>query len=220
MVSRLLVLVSKVYYWDWILLNKQIRAADFRCWQDVPVSFRLTSFWRHHSPVPTSAAQATTATVVLKQRNLALWVASSMRACSFWWSQRNCFSISVVVSECRVGSSEGYRMSMTTHRRAELQVLLMPLTRRDSVLSKHESDDFLIVLLVSSLDFCSQIFDCSEYFASPVWFCLQELTLLANVRLWQARSLVTTMVPRGPLALSLPLKCVHYTVVDNKQKDG
>lgn len=72
---------------------------------------------------------------------------------------------------------------MTTHRQAELQVLLMPLTRRFSsvppemmgtpiisggTLSEHESDDFLIVLLVSSLDFCSQIFDCSEYFASPV----------------------------------------------------
>lgn len=65
---------------------------------------------------------------------------------------------------------------------------------------------------------CSR--DRTESFADPVWLFLEELTLLANVRVRQARSLVTTIVPSGPVVLSLPLKCVHYTVVDNKQKDG
>lgn len=155
-----------------------------------------------------------------------------VRACSFWWSQRNSCSLSVVASECRLkhfwGSSEWYSLSAITYTRAELQVLLVTLTRSDSAAVHQKWWESCLSMnqmtfswfLLSSLDSCSQILDCSGYFASPVWFCLQELTLLANVRLWQARSLVTTIVPWGPLALSLPLKCVHYTVVDNIQKDG
>lgn len=54
---------------------------------------------------------------------------------------------------------------------------------------------------------------------SHVSFCLWLQTLLANVMQWQAQSLETTIVPRGALLLSLPLKCVHNTTVDRKQKD-
>lgn len=216
---------NKDYYWDWVLLNKQLSAADFRCWQDVLMGFRLTPGWRHQR---TSAAQAKAATVVLKQRNPALLGREyqCVRAVS---GEVIVVASMLLPQSVDWNTSEGYRLSAITHTRAELQVLLVPLTTSDSAVFHqkwcktcpgHESDDFLIVLLVRSLDFCSQIFDCSEYFESPVWLCLQELTVLANVRLWQARSLVTTIVPRGPLALSLPLKCVLYTVVDNKQKDG
>lgn len=37
--------------------------------------------------------------------------------------------------------------------------------------------------------------------------------------MWQAQSLVTTILPLGASVLSLPLKCVDYTAVDSEQKE-
>lgn len=53
-----------------------------------------------------------------------------------------------------------------------------------------------------------------------IWFLLCVQILLVNVTVWQAQSLVTTVVPWGLLVLSLSLKCVDSPVVDSKQKGG
>ena len=52
-----------------------------------------------------------------------------------------------------------------------------------------------------------------------IWFLLWVQTLLVNVTLWQAQSLVTAILPWGAAELSLPLKRVDYTVVDSKQRE-
>lgn len=145
----------KYYYWDWILLNKQLRSADFRRWQDVPISLKFRSGRRHQT---TSAAQAKAATVVLEREKPSfVGLQVPVRACSFWWSQRNSCSINVVASECRLKDFWGScsRLSAITHPGAELQVLLEPLTSSDSAGFHHKwCESYLSMNQIIFLRFC------------------------------------------------------------------
>lgn len=128
-----------------------------------------------------------------------------------WWERAGC-------SSCKkAGMNVCQTVAGKTQTPGTLQVLLLSLTR---VIRQCSTKNEVSPAKECIRSFSCVLLDRTEHFANCVWFFLLELTLLANVRLWQARSLETTIVPSGPLVLSVPLNCVHYTVLDNKQKDG
>lgn len=146
-------------------LNRQLSAADFRCWQKVLMSSRLTSGRRHQA---TSAAQAKQWQLSWNRETRLCWVASTsaVRACSFWWSQGIVAPSMLLPQSVDWNSSEE---ALIPHTQAELQVLLVLLTRSDSAAFHQKWCESCLSMnqmtfpwfwLVTSFDFCSQIWNC------------------------------------------------------------